>query len=168
MKPITLYAWVNKNNPPEKAEYGKGWWDYVEFLYKLADIYEVQPMVVSTVKITTPPPSEALVMPVVVFSFKAGKVLIKHDFGRWPYEFTLSFSSLAPFTILFGLFDPDEAVDVKLLRGVPVRWQFSLHKDNQRNFTCAVAGADEVYLLLWLLNHKVHEKGCNPKLTKLK
>jgi len=30
---LPLYEWVSKNNPPPERQYGKGWWDTIEFYY---------------------------------------------------------------------------------------------------------------------------------------
>src|SRR5437763_888242 len=65
MEPVKLYQWVNDNNPRDDAQYGKDWWDYIDFLYRLDELDGPnQTTVVSTYHMTTPPPSEVLFMPV--------------------------------------------------------------------------------------------------------
>jgi hypothetical protein len=42
MEPVNLCKWVNDNNPSPNLSYGKGWWDYVECLYHLDELYGPQ------------------------------------------------------------------------------------------------------------------------------
>jgi hypothetical protein len=49
--------WVGENNIPERFEYGKGWWDYVELVRRFASKFDVEDVrVVGHYVVHTPPP----------------------------------------------------------------------------------------------------------------
>ena len=53
--------WVGENNIPERFEYGKGWWDYVELVRRFASKFDVEEVrVVGHYIVHTPPPEEEL------------------------------------------------------------------------------------------------------------
>ena len=75
---LPLYEWVSKNNPSSEKEYDKGWWDTIEFYYRLADTFpDCNASVISTYTIQTPPPCEALLLPTVQLHLPTAKV------GSW-------------------------------------------------------------------------------------
>lgn len=93
-----LMRWVNDNNPPPTAAYGKGWWDWVENIRQLARLIaspesspsrtrEAEVFVVGTITYETPPPSESITMPVVCLRNKDFHAYIAWCFSfepNWP------------------------------------------------------------------------------------
>lgn len=77
--------WVNDNNPAAHLEYGKGWWDYIGMLRRLASKFEIEGLeVVGTYLMRTPPPEEELLMPVVKLTERSVELIVKYDFGTFP------------------------------------------------------------------------------------
>src|SRR2546425_11431212 len=73
--------WVNDNNPPVHLQYGKGWWDYIEMLRRLASKFEIEQLeVVGTYTMRTPPPEEKLRMPIVKLTAGNGEVIVENNF----------------------------------------------------------------------------------------
>src|SRR5512139_3155107 len=97
----TFDRWVGANNIPSRFEYGKGWWDYVELVRRLAyklDVADV--IVIGSYTIRTPPPEEVLPMPAVALVGEGITVGMKWDFGaaaRWPREWTVSVRRQSPY-----------------------------------------------------------------------
>ena len=82
--------WVAANNIPDRYEYGKGWWDYVELIQRFADKHDIDDVrVIGSYVVRTPPPEEDLPMPAVALIGPGAVVALKWDFGadcRWPRE----------------------------------------------------------------------------------
>jgi len=71
---LPLYEWVSKNNPAPEKQYDKGWWDTIEFYYRLADTFpDCNASVISTYTIETPPPCEELLLPTVQLQLPTAK-----------------------------------------------------------------------------------------------
>ena len=82
MKKINFDEWVSNNNPSEKLSYGKGWWDYIEYIRKLGEMLDTKDInVIDTFEMETPPPSEILSMPVFEIKFTGFKVYLKEHFS---------------------------------------------------------------------------------------
>ena len=82
--PTDFNRWVNDNNPDERLEYRKGWWDYIEIIRRLAGKFDIKShdiQVVSTYQMKTPPPCEELLMPVLRLQTPEVQLTIKYDFG---------------------------------------------------------------------------------------
>jgi hypothetical protein len=90
-KVISFDQWVNDNNPDNSLSYGKGWWDYIEFIRLIGDRFNCSKIdVVSTYVMETPPPKEELLMPVVSLEINQDRFIMKTDFGVLPPYWTLS------------------------------------------------------------------------------
>ncbi len=84
-KPINFDQWVSDNNPPLHLEYGKGWWDYIEIVRRLADKFTIDDIaVVGTYVIETPPPEEKLTAPAIRLRTDNITFTVKYDFGKFP------------------------------------------------------------------------------------
>ena len=74
--------WVADNNIPERFEYGKGWWDYVELIRRFAHKFDIPDVrVVGHYVVRTPPPEEELPMPAVGLTKGSVLIAMKWDFG---------------------------------------------------------------------------------------
>jgi hypothetical protein len=151
--------WVGENNIPERFEYGKGWWDYVELVRRFAYKFDVEEVrVVGHYIVHTPPPEEELPMPAVALTRRGVTVALKNDFGalaRWPKEWVVSIRRPIPYRgPLFGLFDP--TVDLRELQvdGFPPELVFPPYEKNQAEFTCELEDEWEVATLLRLVFHE--------------
>jgi hypothetical protein len=157
-----LYRWVNDNNPPEDAKFGKGWWDYIETLYRLAALLDAhEASVIATYAVDTPPPQERIMMPAVVLEKPGIAIALRFDFGRNPTrdmrEWIVSVERRSPYLgPTFGLFDLDED-----LRALPVTglaqegWLFGSYRANPARFTCALENEWDLWALLRIVTHEV-------------
>ena len=154
----TLYEWVSKNNPPPEKEYGKGWWDTIEFYYRLADAFpKSEPVVVSTYVIQTPPPCEDLKLPTLQLRLPAAKVVLQHDFAPLAPYWTLAVKrETSTPTDVFGLFEPSETVPDKNLHRLPNTWRFGPMARNPQQFCCQVDDEFHVFTFLWILGHAMN------------
>jgi hypothetical protein len=151
--------WVGENNIPERFEYSKGWWDYVELVRRFASKFGADDVrVVGHYIVRTPPPEEKLPMPAVALMGDGVMAALKWDFGattRWPKEWIVSIRRRSPYRgPTFGLFDP--AID---LRQVPVEGLvpdlvFAPYRENQAEFSCEV---DDEWDVATLLRFAFHE-----------
>ena len=149
MKAQSFFKWVNDHNPAEEKQYGKGWWDTVEFIYKIA---KTEPKVVGTFIMDTPPPTEKLLVPIVVAKFDDFEIMLKCNFGWFPNEWLVSVNRKHNSPI--ALFDLITPVDrPKYFSRVPKTWRFSPFSQNSQKFTGMVRTADELYALIWILEH---------------
>jgi hypothetical protein len=83
--------WVSDNNPPVSLQYGKGWWDYIEMLRRLASKFKIEQVeVVGTYTLRTPPPEEKLRMPIVKLASETIEIIVKYDFSTFPETWTAS------------------------------------------------------------------------------
>lgn len=79
-----LYHWVGNNNPSNELSYSKGWWDFIEFNYKLIEDFDVlKASVKDTFILNTPPPCEKLEMPIVELTIGTCNIQIKNDFSNF-------------------------------------------------------------------------------------
>lgn len=155
-----LYKWVNDNNPPSHLEYAKGWWDYIEFHYRvIAKLEPDEVSVVATYVVETPPPQERLTMPVVVVDVPGASFATRFDFGRNPTrderEWIVSVKRRAPYTgPLLGLFKADEDLGALPATGLAPEWLFGSYRANPARFTCALRDEWDVWAFLKLLAHE--------------
>ncbi len=88
--------WVGANNIPERFEYGKGWWDYVELIRRFNCKFDLSDVrVIGDYKVSTPPPEEELPMPAVALIGRGVTVALKVG-RRYP----------PPVRVSRGLIDP--------------------------------------------------------------
>jgi hypothetical protein len=91
MEPVDIHQWINDNNPSPKLSYGKGWWDYVTFLYHLDELYgQNKTTIVSTYEMGTPPPEETLFMPVARLETDRATFIMKTQFDGFNPAWTVS------------------------------------------------------------------------------
>jgi hypothetical protein len=154
--PIDFHRWVNDHNPPEKSEYRKGWWDYVEIVQRLMDTHELeQAEVVGTYLMKTPPPKEELLMPVVKLEVRTAVFLLKYDFGVWPERWTLSTTRSAPYTSpTFGLFDAVTDLRSKTVAGFEPEWLYPPYRESPGQFTCELGDEWDVVTFIRLMAYE--------------
>lgn len=147
MKTQSFYKWVSKNNPPDEKQYGKGWWDTIEFIYKIA---KTEPRVISTFVMETPPPTETLLIPIVLLKFDDFEIVLKSNFGWFPNEWLISVKRKDNKPI--ALFDLVTPIDKpKYFSRVPKAWQFGHLNANSQKFSGMVRTEDELFALIWIL-----------------
>jgi hypothetical protein len=159
MKTTEFDRWVGQNNIPERYEYGKGWWDYVELIRRFSFKFQAADVrVVGHYVVETPPPEENLPMPAVALAGKGVAVAIKWDFGalcRWPREWTLSVRRQSPYRgPTFGLFDPALDLRAERIDGFAPDWVFGPYRENQSEFTCELDDEWDVATLLRFVFHE--------------
>lgn len=82
-KTVDFDQWVNDNNPPIEKNFGKGFWDYVEYVRRLAYLTNAcEISVIGRSSIRTPPPCEQMTLPVVRLSYDDVVIDIAYDFSR--------------------------------------------------------------------------------------
>ena len=152
---LPLYEWVSKNNPAPEKLYDKGWWDTIEFYYRLADTFpDCNARVISTYTIETPPPCEELLLPTVQLQLPKAKVVLQHDFAPLAPYWTLAVKRQSHAAIDgFGLFDPPVIVPDKNLHRLPKAWRFRPMAKNPQQFCCQVDDEFHVFTFLWILSH---------------
>ncbi len=154
-RPQSLHEWVAANNPSEDKEYGKGWWDTIEFLYDLLSVFpRSDARVIETFVMQTPPPVEELLMPVVRLRLPTARVVLKREFPPLPPDWTVSVACSAAGAILpCGLFDRNAAVPASDLAVFPVAWRFGTYAKNRSRFCCQIDDEYRMFTLLWILGH---------------
>jgi hypothetical protein len=151
MTPIPLDQWVNDNNPPAHLEYGKGWWDYIEILRRIAWKFNVDHIdVVGTYVVNTPPPEEELEMPVVRLRTPTVELFVKYDFGAFPEEWTVSarMSQTHPRST-FGLFDSSRRLDT--LAGFDPSWVYPPYAESPGRFSCELEDEWDLVMFMGLV-----------------
>ena len=154
MEPVSLYQWVNDNNPPEERQYGKGWWDHVEFLFHLDEVYgRNKTTVVSTYHMTTPPPKEVLLMPIVRLETGAATVIMKYRFDliiepKWTVSVIRD--GVQP-VALYGLIDEQETVSP--VGGFATEWMFPSYATSPSRFTARIEDDWQLYAFAWIVAH---------------
>ena len=148
--------WVAQNNIPESFEYGKGWWDYVELVRRLACKFDVPDVrVVGSYFVRTPPPEEDLPMPAVALTGRGVMVALKWDFGampRWPLAWTVSVRRPSPYRgPTFGLFDPSVDLRSAQIEGLGPDLVFGSYNENQAEWSCELEDEWDVATLLRLV-----------------
>lgn len=154
--PIDFHRWVSEHNPPEKSEYGKGWWDYVEIIQRLMDTHDIEHAeVVGTYLMKTPPPTEELLMPVVKLEIRTAVFLLKYDFGVWPDHWTLSTMRSAPYTSpTFGLFDAVTDLRGQTVAGFEPEWLYPPYSESPGKFTCKLSDEWDVAMCIRLMAYE--------------
>ncbi len=148
--------WVTENNVPERFEYGKGWWDYVELIRRYADKFDISDArVVGHYVVRTPPPEEDLPMPAVGLTKAGILVALKRDFGaacRWPREWTVSVRRRSPYLgPTFNLFDPAFDLRRERVDGLGPELVFGPYRENPAEFSCELVDEWDVATLLRLV-----------------
>lgn len=80
----TLLEWISENNVDSsypKKNYSKGWWDYIEIVRLFEEKLNFQSYVIDSYQITTPPPSEKLILPIVLCKFDNFDAYIMENFS---------------------------------------------------------------------------------------
>lgn len=139
MTPIPLDHWVNDTNPLPQLEYGKGWWDYIETLRRLAFKFEIDHVdVVGTYVMKTPPPQEELLMPVVRLRTATVELIVKYDFGTFPEAWTVSAKiTKGRIASTLGLFDC--GLRLGTVAGFEAAWVYPPYSDSPDRFSCQLA-----------------------------
>lgn len=148
--------WVNDNNPPAHLEYGKGWWDYIEMLRRLASKFEIEGLeVVGTYLMRTPPPEEELLMPVVKLTARSAELIVKYDFGTFPETWTVSVkSSNAKPQSTFGLFDPTADLRGKTVTGFDPEWVYASYSESPAHFSCVLKDEWDLAALIRIVSNR--------------
>jgi hypothetical protein len=81
MNKICFNRWVGENNVDPKLNYGKGWWEYIEFVRRISEKLNATVFVVDTFQMGTPPPEEVLTMPVFLLETQNHDFYIKESFS---------------------------------------------------------------------------------------
>ncbi|PYJ83000.1 MAG: hypothetical protein DME22_16820 [Verrucomicrobia bacterium] len=151
---LPLYEWVSKNNPAPEKQYDKGWWDTIEFYYRLADTFpDCNASVISTYAIQTPPPCEELLLPTVLLHLPAAAVVLQHDFAPLPPFWTLAIERQTSSPIdVFGLFEPGAITPNRNLARLPNTWRFQPMAKDPKRFCCQVGDEFHVLTFLWILS----------------
>ena len=155
MDPVNIYQWVNDNNPSPKLSYGKGWWDYVGFLYHLDDLYgRNRTTIVSTYEMRTPPPEETLHMPVARLETKRAAFTMKTIFDGYDKDWTVSVirdgGMRSP---LYGLIDEHEELTAAAVDGFAPEWVFPSYAKSPARFTARVKNNWQLYAFIWVITH---------------
>ena len=151
MTPINLDQWVNDNNPPAHLEYGKGWWNYIEILRRVAWKFNVDHIdVVGIYVVNTPPPEEELEMPVVRLRTATVELIVKYDFGAFPDEWTVSArTSQTHLRSTFGLFDPHRRLDT--VAGFGPSWMYPPYAKSPGRFSCQLEDEWDLVMFMGLV-----------------
>ncbi len=153
MIPTEFDRWVAGNNIPERFEYAKGWWDYVELIRRFADKFDLPDVrVVGHYVIRTPPPEEKLPMPAVALTKGDVLIALKWDFGagcRGPREWTVSIRRRTPYLgPTFNLFDPQFDLRRERVDGLDADLVFGPYRENPSEFSCELVDDWDVATLL--------------------
>ena len=148
--------WVSAHNISKRFRYGKGWWDYVEFVRKLSYKFGIADVrVIGQYIIETPPPEEELPMPAVALLGRGVEAALRLDFGkmrRWPLEWTASIRRRSPYRgPTFGLFDAALDLRPERLQGLTPDWLFGSYRENPAEFSCELEDEWDVATLLRLV-----------------
>jgi hypothetical protein len=138
--PMDFDRWVNDNNPDERLQYRKGWWDYIELIRRLMSKFEAQEaQVVAAYVMGTPPPQEELLMPVVKFAVGPTEYVFKYDFGVFPECWTVSIKNAAS-TVrpILGLFDDKQDLRGDVIAGFENEWIHGPYCSDPTHFTCEI------------------------------
>jgi len=151
--------WVGENNIARTFEYGKGWWDYVELVRRFSEKFDIADVrVVGHYVVHTPPPEEALPMPVVAIEGHGVMVALRWDFGamrNWPFEWTVSVRRRSPYLgPTFALFDPELDLRGAGVVGLGRDLVFGPYCTSPAEFTCELQDEWDVATLLRLVFHE--------------
>ncbi len=143
--------WVAEHNPDHKLSYGKGWWDFVEIIRRLAYKLEIADVSsASTFVLRTPPPREELLSPVACLRSERGTFYVKEDFGLMVDSWTLSVQTcvdadLRPFL-------GTQLLDDRALEGFLPGWTFPPYESSIQPFTVRLADELDLYAILRLVS----------------
>lgn len=151
--------WVSDNNPPIQLQYGKGFWDYVETVRRLAAKFEAtDERAIGTYIVHTPPPEEELLMPAVAFQVGEVAFGLKYDFGsgtHWPFEWTATVKRPSPYRgPLFHLLDNDTVLSSTPIAGFGTEWTLPPYRTSQAAFTCMLTDEWDVAMLIRMMSHE--------------
>ena len=155
MEAVNIYQWVNDHNPSPQLSYGKGWWDYVTFLYDLDGLYgNNRTTVVSTYEIITPPPQETLLMPVARLETDRATFIVKTQFDGIDPAWTVSvIRDGAERFPLYGLIDEHEELATDKIDGFAPDWVFPCYATSPARFTGRIKDDWQLYAFIWVLTH---------------
>lgn len=150
MEPINFEKWVNENNPDTSLSYGKGWWDHVEDIRRLAERIEALHIaVISTYIMVTPPPQEELCMPITSLCAKHCRFILKENFGSpFPYWVISVENPHGRQIEHLEVFLTSEHVTQKHLVGFHKAWIYPSYQESSQKFTCLVDTIWDVYGVL--------------------
>ena len=157
MQPVPLLKWVSENNPSTDLSYGKGWWDCIEFFYRLEEVYRdtVDITVIATFVMNTPPPTEQLLMPVFRLHHPEADFILRLDFStmigpNWVASVERQRQNRTP---LYGLIDEEKSLYPDSISGFEPSWVYPCYLHNPSRFTCELDNEWKLYTFLWVLTH---------------
>jgi hypothetical protein len=155
MEPVSIYEWVSEHNPSPGLSYGKGWWDYVTFLYHLDELYgSNRTTVVSTYELATPPPQETLLMPVARLETDRAVFIMKAQFDGIEPAWTVSVIRDGAGRIpLYGLIDEEEESAADAIDGFAAEWVFPCYAKSPDRFTARIEDDWQLYAFVWVIAH---------------
>lgn len=161
MKVSKLDRWVSENNIPTTYEYGKGWWDYIEWIRRLADrVAALEVSVVGSYHVDTPPPCERLPMPAVAIDARGVTYALRFDFGTFALraggrEWAVSVRRRTPYRgPWFGLISETEDLRQLGLDGIPPEYLFGPYREDRARFTVLVRDHWDVATLMRMVGHE--------------
>lgn len=150
---MELDYWINDHRPPASSSWSKAFWNYTDFIRRLMAKHNVEVAeVVGTYIERTPPPSEALLMPVVRIAFPTAFFVIQYSFDRYTETWTVSVASASPILQpTYELFDQDADVRRIGVPGFPEGMLFPCLRRSASRFTCQVHDEWDVAMLVQLV-----------------
>jgi len=145
----SIYQWVNDHNPPDDTQWGPGFWDYVEFLFHVKEVLDFNVTVPGSYVWKTPPPEEALELPVFRAVASGFELIGKHCMAIRP-DFLVSVRC-QPLEHDLGLMTEFRPSRLYSSDGFPEGWLFPPFKSGCRAFTGLVGDEYDLYALIRLL-----------------
>ena len=154
MEPADIYQWVSDHNPSPKLSYGKGWWDYVTFLYHLDELYgKSRTTVVSTYERSHHRRRR----------FCSCRLPAGDGTGPHYHEDTVQWhrsgldgerhpGSSRP-GAAYGLIDEHEELAAGEIAGFVAQWVFPCYAKSPARFTGRVEDDWQLYVIIWVLAH---------------
>jgi hypothetical protein len=151
-------AWVCDNQPGADAQFGKGWWDGVEFIryLQLQGQFPVEKVtIIGDFDMETPPPTEILRMPIFLLRLPELEVCLKNDFSvlepYWSASVVIHDNRVFE---PFGLLAPLDRWKRDLRETFPEGWRFPAHFAGSRKFSCGISNEHALFALFWLMTHQ--------------
>jgi len=153
MNSIPFDKWVNDNNPDSSLSYGKGWWDYIEFIRLLNEKFNFSEInVVSTYIMETPPPTEKLLMPIIMLKIKQITFILKYDFSIIAPYWTVSvIRNNNDHFKKYNIFNEHDDLRDREIQGFKTQWIFPPYCENHSKFTCRVDDEWDMYALIKII-----------------
>jgi hypothetical protein len=156
MRSVEFYRWLHDCQLDSAHEYYHGWSDSRDFLIELEGQYpSFDFSVPETFKLTTPPPSSEVPMPVVLARSSQQMIAFVENWNLAPY-FTVSIRRQFSTPVQdFGILSPIGSDQPWLLRHLPPQLRFGPFSPDAREFTAAVLNRHMLFALFHLM--QAHE-----------